>query len=132
MKALVLMLLWVFGITAMLTSCTNISHPLYGSYTSVGGDLDGLRVGPDGFSFDSNRNSPAFIATLEKVEKAWKSYVTYLGLKFVAGEYFDWQNNKVDSAVTEQLEKARLATSVETAKIEADKAVELAKLPPAS
>lgn len=108
----------------VIISCTQVKHPTAGTYTSIGGDMNGLTADSEGFSFASNTNSPAFIATLKQIRVMWQSYLIAEGLKFVTDHYYDNQNIQISSEKEIMLEKLRNAKSLE----EGEQALEALRL----
>lgn len=92
--------------------CTYVSHPVAGKYASLGGDTLGHKQDASGFSFRSNRNSPAFVKLMDTVEKMWKNYLLLQGLEFALGKYYTHEGKLVDASTTVKLEELRNAKSV--------------------
>lgn len=109
-----------------LISCTQIKHPIAGTYTTLGGDMSGLNADSQGFNFTSNTNSPAFVAILKQIRVMWQSYLIAEGLRFITDHYYDNQGLQIGSEREIMLEELRNAKSLE----EGRQALEALRLQP--
>lgn len=100
-----------------LSSCTVVSHPVAGTYASLGGDTKKFNADSFGFSFAANKNAAALANTLDEIQSMWANYLLAEGLKYIAGQYYDLQGAKVDADTSIQLEGLRNAKSLQEAEI---------------
>lgn len=105
----------LISILVLIPSCTVITHPTAGKYTSLGGDAFGMSADARGYSFASNMNSPAFGKAVETIAKMWRNYLLARSFEFLAGKYYDHQGAVVDADTTVKLEELRNAASVQEA-----------------
>ena len=98
-------------IPLLLASCTFVSHPIAGTYASLGGDSEGIDFSADGFKIAKNGNSKA----LHDVKSAIATY-------FLVAGAVDLANTAAGVANT------TTKAGVATAKIDAGKSIKIEKI----
>lgn len=97
------------------TSCTQIKGDRnlgQFSYLSLGGDTEGMDLSPEGVKVSSINNSVAFKEGTELVKAMWSSYLTFAGLRYSLGRYYDQESKVVAAEKSVKLEELRNAKSV--------------------
>lgn len=107
-------------------SCTQVKHPTAGTYTSLGGDMQGFSSNASGFGFSNNTNSSAFNATIKQIRVMWQSYLIAEGIKYITDHYYDHEGVQISADKEIKLEELRNAKSL----AEGEQALEALKLTP--
>ena len=93
-----------------LTGCVSASGTGW-KITSVATDSSRLVISAKGLDVRDLNQSKAFTGILTEARKAWSSYLLSVGMRYVAGKYYDHQGRLTDAATTTQLESLRNAKS---------------------
>jgi hypothetical protein len=103
--------LLIAALALILTSCMTASGAGWKT-TAIGTDASKYKVTAEGIEVTDLNQTKGLGKVLSAVEKMWRNYLVTVGLKYVAGKYYDYQNNLATQDTTLKLEQLRNAKSV--------------------